>query len=85
MNRRISLVVLNDKTERQIRGLPEQPIEEIENEADAAEVLGVGAAPADAPAGQEPQPAAQTEPAVPDAPPPDGERLAQPAAGRNPA
>ena len=25
MNRRISLVVLNDKTERQIRGLPEEP------------------------------------------------------------
>ena len=40
MNRRISLVVLNDKTERQIRGLPEEPMEEIQNEADAAEVLG---------------------------------------------
>jgi chemotaxis protein MotB len=47
MNRRISLVVLNDKTERQIRGLPEEPEEEIENEADAAELLGLdpGAAP----------------------------------------
>ena len=44
MNRRISLVVLNDKTERQIRGLPEEPIEEIQNEADAAEVLGLGEA-----------------------------------------
>ena len=37
MNRRISLVVLNDKTERQIRGMPEEPIEEIQNEADAAQ------------------------------------------------
>ena len=26
MNRRISLVVLNEKTERQIRGLPEEPM-----------------------------------------------------------
>jgi chemotaxis protein MotB len=42
MNRRISLVVLNDKTERQIRGLPEEPVEEIQNEADAAQVLGLG-------------------------------------------
>jgi chemotaxis protein MotB len=39
MNRRISLVVLNDKTERQIRGLPEEPEEQIESEADAAELL----------------------------------------------
>jgi chemotaxis protein MotB len=52
MNRRISLVVLNDKTERQIRGLPEEPIEEIQNESDAALVLGLGAEPA--PAGEQP-------------------------------
>ena len=45
MNRRISLVVLNDKTERQIRGVPEEPIEEIQNEADAADVLGLGEVP----------------------------------------
>jgi chemotaxis protein MotB len=49
MNRRISLVVLNDKTERQIRGLPEEPTEEVGTEADAAEALGLppdaGAAP----------------------------------------
>ena len=81
MNRRISLVVLNDKTERQIRGLPEEPMEEIQNEADATQVLGVDAAPAD----QEPQPATPSEPAAPDAAPPAGERLAQPVAGRNPA
>ncbi len=41
MNRRISLVVLNEKTERQIRGLPEEPMQEIENEADAAKALGI--------------------------------------------
>jgi chemotaxis protein MotB len=41
MNRRISLVVLNDKTERQIRGLPEEPEQEIGNEAEAAELLGL--------------------------------------------
>ena len=47
MNRRISLVVLNDKTERQIRGLPEEPEEEIQTEADAELLLGqdVGAEP----------------------------------------
>jgi chemotaxis protein MotB len=39
-NRRISLVVLNDRTERQIRGLPE-PEEEVMTEADAAAVLGI--------------------------------------------
>jgi hypothetical protein len=47
MNRRISLVVLNDKTERQIRGLPEEPMEEIQNEADALQVLGLGETPPD--------------------------------------
>jgi len=85
MNRRISLVVLNDKTERQIRGLPEEPIEEIENEADAAQVLGLGTTPAEVPAGEESEPAAPSEPATPAAAPPAGERLAQPVAGRNPA
>jgi chemotaxis protein MotB len=41
MNRRISLVVLNEKTERQIRGLPEEPMTEVIDESDAAEALGV--------------------------------------------
>jgi chemotaxis protein MotB len=41
MNRRISLVVLNEKTERQIRGLPEEPMTEINDESEAAEALGV--------------------------------------------
>jgi chemotaxis protein MotB len=41
MNRRISLVVLNDKTERQIRGLPEEPEEEIGSEEEAALLLGL--------------------------------------------
>jgi len=55
MNRRISLVVLNDKTERQIRGLPEEPEEEIVNAADAAQVLGVD--PGTVPDAASPQPA----------------------------
>jgi chemotaxis protein MotB len=58
MNRRISLVVLNDKTERQIRGMPEEPEEEIQTEADAAQLLGLDAG-ADAPLD-----AAVTEPQV---------------------
>jgi chemotaxis protein MotB len=73
MNRRISLVVLNDKTERQIRGLPEEPIEEIQNETDAAQVLGLGEA-ADEPA----------TPVIPAEVPPasaGGDRLAQPEPG----
>jgi chemotaxis protein MotB len=73
MNRRISLVVLNEKTERQIRGLPEEPIEEVRNEADAADLLGIGTADPDG-----------AEPAAPPAEPPAGDRLAGPAA-RNPA
>jgi hypothetical protein len=73
MNRRISLVVLNDKTERQIRGLPEEPIEEIESESDAAEVFGVG------------EPESAEPPAAPAEPQPAGDRLAQPAPGSNPA
>ncbi len=43
LNRRISLVVLNEKTERQIRGLPEEPVIEVQTPDDAAEALGVGA------------------------------------------
>jgi chemotaxis protein MotB len=81
MNRRISLVVLNDKTERQIRGLPEEPMEEIQNQFDAEVVLGgddvPGAAPAEAPEGA---PAAPVEPAAPET----RERLAQPAERPNP-
>jgi len=51
MNRRISLVVLNDKTEKQIRGMPDEPMEEIQNEEEAAEVLrGVAEEGAPAPA-----------------------------------
>ena len=79
MNRRISLVVLNDKTERQIRGMPEEPVEEIQNEDDAADALGLGEAPSEAPAEGEPAP---VEPAPPQA---EGDRLAQPAAGQPPA
>jgi chemotaxis protein MotB len=82
MNRRISLVVLNDKTERQIRGMPEEPTEEIQNEADAAEALGLGdaelpgedAAPLEgAPEGAPAEPAVAPE-----------QRVALPA-GRDPA
>ena len=72
MNRRISLVVLNDKTERQIRGLPEEPIEEIQNEADAAQILGLGA-PADGESPATPAESPASEPA--------GDRLAQPEPG----
>jgi chemotaxis protein MotB len=72
MNRRISLVVLNEKTERQIRGLPEE--EEIQSESDAAEVLG-GARGADAPAGAAPADG-EAAPAV--APAAPGEQLALP-------
>jgi chemotaxis protein MotB len=45
-HRRISLVVLNDRTERQIRGLPE-PEEEVMTEAEAAALLGVDYLPAE--------------------------------------
>jgi chemotaxis protein MotB len=89
MNRRISLVVLNDKTERQIRGQPEEPMTEIENESDAAEALGLspdeastdglpdaGAAPD---ATVEPEPGTPAPEAAPDATPPaPRERLAAP-------
>src|SRR5690606_38896267 len=40
VNRRISLVVLNEKTERRIRGLPEEPDVEIKSAEEAAEALG---------------------------------------------
>jgi chemotaxis protein MotB len=73
MNRRISLVVLNEKTERQIRGLPEEPVTEIENEADAAKALGLDpgdVTPGAAPSAEPPSPA-------------PGERLAQPGAAPN--
>jgi chemotaxis protein MotB len=76
MNRRISLVVLNDKTERQIRGLPEESVEEIQNEADAIEVLRGDGSTDGVPGTAEP---AETTPAQP------SERLAQPAAATNPA
>jgi chemotaxis protein MotB len=80
MNRRISLVVLNDKTERQIRGLPEEPMEEIQTEEDAAQVLGVGGTPDAMPAeGDAPAPI------DPGAAEPAGDRLARPAADGNPA
>jgi chemotaxis protein MotB len=73
MNRRISLVVLNDKTERQIRGLPEDSPEEVENAAEAAELLGVG--------DDETLPTGDPQPIEPPAAP--SEQLAQPA-GRGP-
>jgi chemotaxis protein MotB len=74
MNRRISLVVLNEKTERQIRGLPEEPDAEVQDAADAARILGVSDAPQGAPAeGAPPQDGAPADA-------PGGERLAQPTA-----
>ena len=78
MNRRISLVVLNEKTERQIRGLPEET--EVESADEAAKALGLapGDVVPDGTAPGEPQPA----PAEPPAPAP-GERLAQPAPASN--
>jgi chemotaxis protein MotB len=75
MNRRITLVVLNDKAERQIRGLPEEAPEEVENASEAAELLGVDDE-------EEPSPVADPRPIEPAAAP--REQLAQPA-GRGPA
>jgi len=81
MNRRISLVVLNEKTERAIRGLPDE--EQVQSEADAAKALGLAetpggdAVPADgaAPA----QGDAPAVPAVPASPPAGGtQQLALP-------
>ena len=48
INRRISVVVLNDKTERQIRGISDTDLKRIRTTAEAAKALGVE--PADAPA-----------------------------------
>jgi chemotaxis protein MotB len=77
MNRRISLVVLNDKTERQIRGLPEEPMEAVENETDAARVLGLAPDAAEEPAPGVPPETGDGEP--------QGDQLAQPAPGSPPA
>jgi chemotaxis protein MotB len=79
MNRRISLVVLNDKTERQIRGLPEDAMEEIQTEADAVQVLGLGEESAESELGDEPAP--RDPGAAPEGAAPAGDRLAQPAGG----
>jgi chemotaxis protein MotB len=76
MNRRITLVVLNDKAERQIRGLPEEAPEAIENAAEAAELLGVGDD------GELPSPAGEPQPIEPATGP--REQLARPT-GRGPA
>jgi len=69
-NRRISLVVLNDRTERQIRGLPE-PEEEIMTEEEAAAVLGIDYVPEGSGDGAA---AAATEPAGAAAPGADAPR-----------
>jgi chemotaxis protein MotB len=97
MNRRISLVVLNDKTERQIRGLPEESMTEIQNEADAAQALGIddaqpagepgaGPPPSASPegSGEQGAPATEQDPPgrAPSDQPPPRERLAVPGAPR---
>jgi chemotaxis protein MotB len=84
MNRRISLVVLNDKTERQIRGMPEEPVEEVQSEGDAAQVLGLGGAePVDGELPAVPAEEGQPQEQAPvDGAPAD--RLAQPAPGQPP-
>jgi hypothetical protein len=64
--------------------LPEEPVEEIQNEEDAASVLGLGDAPGEAPAEGAPPPV-EPAPAEPAAPQPAGDRLAQPASGQPPA
>ncbi len=86
MNRRISLVVLNEKTERAIRGLPDE--EQVQNEGDAAKALGLTETP-----GGEAAPVAPAQgdvpaaPAAPASPPPGGtQQLALPnATPRDPA
>jgi chemotaxis protein MotB len=75
MNRRISLVVLNEKTERQIRGLPDE--EQIQNENDAAQILGGAGAPADGEPAQGDAPA-EAAPSAPPAAAPPREQLALP-------
>ncbi|HVY64500.1 MAG TPA: flagellar motor protein MotB [Gammaproteobacteria bacterium] len=62
INRRISLVVLNEETARAIRHLPDE--EQIQNEADAAKALGVEGAAGDAPPA-EPAAPAESAPATP--------------------
>jgi chemotaxis protein MotB len=83
-NRRISLVVLNDKTERQIRGLPEDDMTEIQNEEDAATVLGVDAEPGETQPGGASGPAGAPGTEAP-TPPAPTERLASPGAPPNAA
>ncbi|MEO8467386.1 MAG: flagellar motor protein MotB [Gammaproteobacteria bacterium] len=89
MNRRISLVVLNEKTERAIRGLPDE--DEVNNEEDAAKALGLSVSPnGEVAPGDGTGPAqgeAPTAPASPVAPPAGGtEQLALPnGAARDPA
>jgi chemotaxis protein MotB len=61
INRRISLVVLNDATERQIRGLAEGRDVEIDSEAEAAEALEHAAPDG---AGNEPPPRPAPAPAT---------------------
>ncbi len=78
LNRRISLVVLNDKTERQIRGLPEEPVEAIQDEIDAARALGLELP--EEPEEGSAEPGSGSEPEDPPV-----ERLAQPEGPPNPA
>ena len=84
MNRRISLVVLNDKTERQIRGMPEEP-----DRGDSERSGRGGSARSRRSARRTCRPARSRRPRPSRTPPadaaPGGERLAQPDAGRNPA
>jgi hypothetical protein len=67
--------VLNEKAERQIRGLPDVPDEEIQNAIDAAELLG-GAGPPATPASGDAPPANTAQPGEPA--PAASERLARP-------
>jgi chemotaxis protein MotB len=85
MNRRISLVVLNEKTERAIRGLPDE--DQVNNEADAAKALGLAVSPAGEAPADGTGPAQGDAPAAPVAPPAGGtEQLALPnGAARDPA
>lgn len=75
INRRISLVVLNEKTERQIRNLPDESDAEVENALEAAEALGLEGAPLES--APDAVPASPAPRGAPE-PPAAGERLAQP-------
>ncbi len=75
MNRRISLVVLNEKTERAIRGLPDE--EQVQTEDDAAKLLGRAA-----PRGDEAVPADRAAPAQGDPPAAPSVPASPPAGGR---